>query len=255
MIFCTKCGESAHDGANVCWKCGTALHANNQAGDARTVTSSAVPELAGGISECIDVQEPVVTWPNGYEILDLREKIYEKTEPLQATADYFPYYESPFVFSRSLPVESSPLEVLRLAVFVIVRFEGPLHELDVVRRIARMWLRDRAGPKCKDATFIGLASARKMGWLLNDGPFWQRRDVRCDRLRYRFDDSTRNIDRISPEEISAGARHILRTARSGDATQLALEVARHAGFNRPKAKVVTRIRDILASENRLSDGV
>jgi hypothetical protein len=248
MLFCTSCGESAHSGANFCWKCGTALRGSEAEHDAGFKPKSLVPELAGGTLENADLTEPEIVWPDGYELIDLRERLREKIEPIPVTNDFYPYSESPFVFSRFLPLEDSPLEVLRFAVYLVVSFEGPIHELEVVRRIARMWLGDRAGPRAKDAAFIGLASARKMRWLVNDGPFWKRRGAHCERLRYRLDDSSRNPDFIAPEEFAAGVAHLLKSAKRGDATQLAIEAARQAGFCRPKAALITRIKDVVATD-------
>ena len=252
MIFCSNCGMSAKEIAKFCWQCGSPICIEPKEIGGYVRLASSVPELAGGAKATPDELAPVISWPDEFELVNLRDGKTETTIPDSIADSFFPYHESSFVFKRKLPLQDSPLTVLRLAVFVIVQSEGPVHEFEVVRRIATMWLMRRAGPKCKDAAFIGLAGAKKAGWLVNDGPFWQQSGVECARLRFRVGESTKDIDLISPSEIAAGVAHILKTTPLRKLNALAAEAARHAGFLRAKPEVVKRIAAVISADSRLA---
>lgn len=225
MIFCTNCGASAQEVAKFCWQCGSPVGKQAVPGSAHSAPQeSIVPEIRGEEPGLVCPPGDTVAWPDGYVMRDFRTELDIKYTK-EVTDTLVPYEECLLYLSPRQDIQDAPVEVLRLAVFVIVRIEEPVHELDVVKRVANMWCSERAGPKFKDAAFLGLASARKAGWLLNDGPFWERPDAHCTRLRCRLNDDARDIDRISSKEIAAGLEHIIRTQGLRDIQKLTTETA------------------------------
>jgi len=162
------------------------------------------------------------------------------TESSEATA------HAPYVRPRAAPyvvtpgegrhaghdLLSAPASQLLAAIREVVDVEGPVHEAELVARVAAMW-DSRAGTRIQARVLDVCRAAERDGVVARRGSFlW-----RCDgRVAPRSRMGTRiAADRIAPEEYQAAVRAVLAGGHGFSRSQLTTEVRSVLGFARTGA--------------------
>src|SRR5690606_27062502 len=101
---------------------------------------------------------------------------------------------------------ATPPDLLAGVVARIVDVEGPVHEADVISRIAGLW-GTKAGSRIQDAIRNGCRLSERKGTVTRRGPFYWRPDGSC-RPRSRADAGIPG-DRIAPEEFAEAIKLVL----------------------------------------------
>jgi hypothetical protein len=209
-MFCVECGCDTRVDARFCWRCGARVERDSgRVGCDVGKAEEALEADLNGTSEpveCVSVRGSA-TWPPGFKLRDLRHDREDWQQDLQSDAisGFGRYWEAPYVLEMPCPIEEAPISALRAAVTVIVEYEGPVHESEVARRLAFMWLLRRAGRRVQAAAIAGLESARTERILVNHGPFWEPVGGARLRLRIRVSPHGRRPECLPPREIIFGA--------------------------------------------------
>jgi very-short-patch-repair endonuclease len=118
------------------------------------------------------------------------------------------------------------------AVREVVDTEGPIHETDLMTRVAAMW-GSRAGSRIQARIAEVTRAAERDGLLVRRGPFLWRRD---GALTVRSRAGTRiPAERIAPEEYREAVRAVLASGHAFSRAQLTTEVRSVLGFARTGA--------------------
>ena len=132
-----------------------------------------------------------------------------------------------------------PAAKMRDLVVRIVRLEGPIHEAEVGRRVARCAGYGRTGARLQMAVRKGLMGARD---LLHHGAFWQAQGgTVVVRNRARVAATTLNkAANLAPEEIALALQQVVRDAVRIEREELIQRSSRRFGFLRcgPELKEV-----------------
>jgi hypothetical protein len=172
---------------------------------------------------------------------------------VEATARKMPPYER-----AHFPIQSyvEPHEVdigsLSALAFRIVQAEGPIHEVEVARRIASCFGKEKAGSRILAAArrALGLAIRQNSELQDADGFYFTHRQAATPPVRDRALESgaTLKASSISLLEI----REALRLARDenagGDAADLVRSAARLMGFRRVGPDLQARIQSALKQD-------
>ena len=183
-----------------------------------------------------------------------------------------PYEEAEIALPDDMEPDLLPPEAMVHAVRRVVEIEGPVHEDEIARRIARAGGRERAGRRMAAAVERGLAEAQHSGLIACDGGFWRPagRDEPQARDRSKVRSATlRRPDMIPPSEIRAAAMRVfihaeldalpadivsrvgrmlgLRTASSGLRAAIEAEIDRLVGERRVVGRSAGTIEERRAS--------
>ena len=83
------------------------------------------------------------------------------------------YRETEYRVSNVRELDYEPVDpVLRDAVTKIVEDEGPIHELEIARRLATVWGKGRAGNRTRETTKRALSAAAHAGLVESSGHFF-----------------------------------------------------------------------------------
>jgi very-short-patch-repair endonuclease len=115
-----------------------------------------------------------------------------------------PYEEAEVALPRGTEAHLLPLEAMIDAVHRVVQVEGPVHEDEIARRIARACGRERTERRLAEAVGRGLAEALHSGLVACEGSFWH--PAARDEQRVR--------DRSKLRSAAFGDRTWLRPPRS-----------------------------------------
>jgi hypothetical protein len=123
----------------------------------------------------------------------------------------------------------APPEFVADVVTRIVDCEGPVHEADVMTRIAGLW-DTRAGSRIQEAIRRACKLAERQRQVSKRGPFYWRADGTCEpRSR---EGSGIPGDRIAPEEYVEAIRFVLADGPPLPRTQLVVDVRAAIGYSR-----------------------
>lgn len=115
-----------------------------------------------------------------------------------------PYVEANFaVYYTAEPHELAPREMAEI-VTKIIAIEGPVHEEEIARRVARLLGKDRTGTRIFDNVLRGLGAAMKTGDVSKDGCFWRHNSANqkiAVRSRSVASATLRKANMIPPTEI------------------------------------------------------
>ena len=147
-----------------------------------------------------------------------------------------PVYEEAY-FSIKYTAEPHELSSREMAEIVdrIVALEGPVHEDEVARRVARLFAKERTGARILDAAVKGLRLARQSGRISNDGKFWSHVAANGAvqiRNRAAASSTVRRADMIPPAEIKEAIRIAIQHNGHMSSDELAIAVTRLFGFDR-----------------------
>ena len=115
------------------------------------------------------------------------------------------YIEANFaVYYTAEPHELAPREMAEI-VTKIIAIEGPVHEEEIARRVARLLGKDRTGTRIFDNVLRGLRAAMKTGDVSEDGCFWRHKSANqkiAVRSRSVASATLRKANMIPPAEIN-----------------------------------------------------
>jgi hypothetical protein len=147
----------------------------------------------------------------------------------------------------------APPERLRAAVRDVVATEAPIHEEDLVSRVAAMW-DTRAGARIEARILEACAALEREGAVRRRGAFlWDESDLVEPRSRA----GTRiPAERIAPEEYAAAVRAVLAGGNALPRAQLTAEARALLGFARTGAVLeaeIARAVDALLAAGELGE--
>jgi very-short-patch-repair endonuclease len=169
-----------------------------------------------------------------------RELAVEVDEVIRAD----PYIEASFSAPNGLPPHETPASVISDVIRRIVEIEGPVHEEEVGRRVARLWGLQRAGARIQKATKAGLELAERKGFLKHDGAFWSPRGKSKPLPRDRSNVTApelRKPEMLPPQEIYSAVSMVVGYHLGIDRETVSVEVGRLLGFG----STSRQLRDII----------
>jgi very-short-patch-repair endonuclease len=130
----------------------------------------------------------------------------------------------------------------------IVEIEGPIHQLEVGRRIAKAFGLEKAGAKIQSTTLEGLRIAKT---LVSEGEFWSIEGKLNKIVRNRSNVVNKNLEKsefLPPSEIKSALEYLVKSSVQIDDAELIQQVSRLFGFQRcgPDLKVV--IQQVLTEQ-------
>jgi hypothetical protein len=183
-------------------------------------------------------------------------EIAEQVEGIGAPG--IPYEEAEIELPEGTEAHLLPLEAMVDAVHRVVEVEGPVHEDEIARRIARACGRERTGERLAAAVGRGLAEALVSGLLAREGSFWH--PAARDEPRVRDRSKVRSAalqrpDMIPPSEIRAAVMRVtIHAELDARPVEIVTRVARLLGLNSTSARVRATIQaetERLAGERRV----
>lgn len=167
-------------------------------------------------------------------------------------ADYEPFDGSDLRLGGE--ILAAPAELLAAVVARIVDVEGPVHEADVISRIAELW-GTKAGSRIQDAIRNGLRLSERSRTVARRGPFYWRPDGSC-RARSRSGTGVPG-DRIAPEEFAEAIKLVLAGGQAFPRQALITETRAVMGYNRTGAlleQAIGNVVDALVAAGILGEG-
>lgn len=149
---------------------------------------------------------------------------------------------------------AAPAELLAAVVARVVDVEGPVHETDVIARIAGLW-GTKAGSRIQDAIRNGCRLSERTGTVTRRGPFYWRPDGSC-RPRSRAETGIPG-DRIAPEEFVEAIKLVLADGQAFPRQSLITETRAVMGFNRTGAlleQAIGNVVDALVAAGVVGEG-
>jgi len=143
-----------------------------------------------------------------------------------------------------------PADLLASLVSRIVDTEGPVHETDVISRIAGLW-GTKAGSRIQDAIRNGCRLGERRATVKRQGLFYWRTDGIC-RARSRAETGIPG-DRIAPEEFAEAAKLVLAGGQAFPRDALVTEVRAVMGYSRTGAVLEQAIGNVI--DGLLASGV
>lgn len=144
-----------------------------------------------------------------------------------------PYIEADFAVPFTAePHEIAPRDMAEIVTKVIA-VEGPVHEEEIARRIARLFGKERTGSRILDAVIKGLRMARQQQKVANEGKFWSCVETAAQvRNRANASLTVRRADMLPPAEIKEAIRLAVQHNGLMNGDQLVVAVSRIFGFDR-----------------------
>lgn len=144
--------------------------------------------------------------------------------------------------SISGEILAAPPDLLAAVVSRIVDMEGPVHEADVIARIAGLW-GTKAGSRIQDAIRNGCRLSERKGMVTRRGPFYWRPDGSC-RPRSRAEAGIPG-DRIAPEEFAEAIKLVLAGGQAFPRQALITETRAVMGYSRTGALLEQAIGNVV----------
>ncbi|WP_321422966.1 DUF3320 domain-containing protein [uncultured Methanobacterium sp.] len=141
-------------------------------------------------------------------------------------------------------IHSQPVGDIARAAMKVVEVEGPIHYDEVVKRIRTYWGLSRAGRRVqavmKEAINLGLMD----GQIIQKGDFLYYKDAPVV-VRRRTGNPPAKMDLISPEEIAAAVKIILKSQYATQTDELVREVSRLFGAKVTRGPAISRIKGVI----------
>jgi very-short-patch-repair endonuclease len=163
----------------------------------------------------------------------------------QAARAPLPAYE--IATSTSTPkgdLIREPIPHVVEALLEVVRVESPIHEDELVTRLAMFWGHNRGGAKIRDHVLRACRTAEQSRKVERRGPFLWLAGSACVG-RSRHGNAPTQAALIAPEEYEAIIRHVLANGVTLPREQLVAEVRSALGFQRAGKHIAARITDRL----------
>lgn len=160
------------------------------------------------------------------------------------------YSEYSVVRTGTVELHMLPAFEIDKVVSAIVREEGPIHELEVSRRLARVFGLQRAGSRIQE---IALKSLRRISAVTSNS-FWRYEDLPV-KVRDRSAVSSTTLQKpemIPPEEILEAAADLVRSSVRIRHDELVVAISRKFGFQRCGEELSSRIGGVLKGSQRHS---
>ncbi len=146
-----------------------------------------------------------------------------------------PYEEADFAVNYTgEPHELTPHEMSEMVIKIVV-IEGPVHEEEIARRVARLFGKDRTGTRISDSVLRSLRTALKTGNVSNEGSFWRDSNaLEITKVRNRSDASAtlRRANMIPPAEIKEAIRQSVMDNGELTSDEAVSAVTKALGFER-----------------------
>lgn len=149
---------------------------------------------------------------------------------------------------------AAPADLLAAVVARVVDVEGPVHESDVITRVAGFW-GTKAGSRIQDAIRNACRLSERKGTVTRRGPFYWRPDAWC-RPRSRAEAGIPG-DRIAPEEYAEAIRLVLAGSQAFPRQALITETRAVMGYSRTGAVIeqaIGNVVDALVAAGVLGEG-
>lgn len=132
------------------------------------------------------------------------------------------------------------------ALVSVVAIEGPIHEDELVARLAELWGHKRVGARIREHVLLACRTAQQATKIERRGPFvWMPGASVAPRVR--GEDGPSEPDRIAPEEYDAAIRSVLH-GRDGVPRERALaEIRSQLGFARTGKLLEARIGERMSA--------
>lgn len=176
--------------------------------------------------------------PSIYELENENKQEQIEITPLDIQPISVPFYaQSNVTFNTHMEPHEVGAHMLADTVKTIVSVEGPIHEEEVARRIARAFGKNKAGRRILEATKDALIIASQSGNspLVFEGHFWmleeQRKNVPV-RNRSQEMGTLQKAQFIAPTEFKAAAKLIVNQSGPVEDEELIKAVGRLLGFKR-----------------------
>ena len=177
-------------------------------------------------------------------------EVLKRSAPAQENAAFVPYQKCQLKTSGPSEGFYASAALVQRNVLEVVKVEGPIHEDELTRRVARAWGINRAGSRVSAVIQRAVQAAAKVGDVRKDGPFLWPVDMQQPQVRERADDDPKDIDLVCGEELGRAACLIARLQFGIAQNDLVVQVARRMGFSSTGSKVRAAIVDAIEREKR-----
>jgi very-short-patch-repair endonuclease len=184
--------------------------------------------------------------------------IREKEARSQPVAAPLPLYQiaRPAVKTGGRELHEVPANVLSEWVQEVIRVESPVHEEEVLRRIAEAAAVPRIGPRLKTAVETALALAVRQGQVRQQKGmcWWAGMQQPPLRDRSQLPAASRNLTFIAPQEVALAVEKVVGEAFGMPVAEVAPGVARLLGFprlNEDSREQIEMVTDELVQAGRL----
>jgi hypothetical protein len=118
-----------------------------------------------------------------------------------------PYKEASISINRIVEPHEILIRELASIVTKIVEIEGPIHQDEIARRVARLCGRDHYGARISTAVLDGVRSAESTKAIVSEGPFWSLAGASSVSIRNRAAAplSLKRGEMLPPQEIRQAA--------------------------------------------------
>ena len=140
---------------------------------------------------------------------------------------------------------TDPMEKLADTVAQVVAVEGPIHEEQMMKRVADVWSLNRVGSRIEERIRRAMQMRLNSGKMLLKDRFLWPVGMESPPVRRRDHDSVRDIDFICPEEIGRASYLLLKAQYGMSRDDLVTQTARLLGFNNTGQRVSARIEEVL----------
>jgi len=177
------------------------------------------------------------------------DKENQDSSPISEDKNVTPPNKTPYIeFTETVTSNMMPHEMQTSSLAVIVRkiveIEGPIHEDEVSRRVAKAFGLERTGSRIQEAT----KKALRNSGLKNSSCFWKTNQQDKVSVRDRSDVTARTIlaaENLPPEEILEALLVILKESIRVHEDELIQHASRMFGFNRCGPDIKSAISKVL----------
>ena len=163
--------------------------------------------------------------------------------------DVIPYKEASFSINKSVEPHDIPKRELASIVTKIVEIEGPIHQDEIARRVARLCGKDRCGVRISAAVLDGVQLAESTRSIVSEGPFWSLIGAHSEIHSQSSSSSLKSQTRrnATTSEIRQAALIAFRQNGPMSKGELITAIARLFGFERTGLDIRASISDIVQS--------
>ncbi|QDU44533.1 ATP-dependent RecD-like DNA helicase [Symmachiella dynata] len=157
-----------------------------------------------------------------------------------------PYVEAAFVVDTTYDIHQVDLGQLAKIASRVVSIEGPVHQDEVVRRVATLWGLKRAGKRIAAAVEEALAEAAYRSSIAQYGLFYSPAKQECVPIRDRTEVISANLRKteyLPPTEIREALAAVVGVNLGMDSDEAATEVARLLGYKSTSSQLKQVISD------------
>lgn len=203
---------------------------------------------------------------NETKLAEESELLRQEAAELRAAALQSESYQRPVAASYVItapgghylnaPLLAAPLGDLVKASVLVIETESPIHQIDLLARVAAMW-GQRAGPRIQSRIMEACQSAQNRGVIQRRGEFyWSISTPEKLPVRSRFGTKI-PANRVAPEEYREAITLILAKGHAFSRPELVKEVRAVFGFSRTGAildEAINREVDFMLKAGKVGEG-